>query len=697
MSARSATGISERGELFTPKGEIYNDSKEANISQNESKEQLQGDFSPEAKKRQADVAYGIDNHKEDPLQLDHMLGYNGNYRRTLLMHPIDENCFIKSMGSLVSISSLNATHDQIFLRGHDMQVSCISASPSGRYLASGQLGTKHFRGQAAPIFVWNLETAERMIVLRGLTEAVTCLSFSDDERFLCGTGSDSLLYIWDLSTGEVVYGQRLLSPATILQWVESIEHMGRVSYELVIGVGPSLCKAMFTFEQLRVQWQLKLTPYQMPSSGGIIRTFQEIALTNDKRYIYVGTYQGEMMVFMRGSYVFRALIPVCTNGLTGLAVLSDGDVICTGGDGVLKRLHGNDMDWQCALEGRIALPPKVGISGVSVSSNNAEIMISASNGSVYRCLTDTLTDTLLTQAHIAPVKTISFGRHPSMFVTGSSNGEIRVWDLTDYACLSVMSNYKAGSVNAVAMTDDLSVIAGWEDGSICCYDNTLSRQKWIIPGAHRSGVSCLTVYQDDRVGFVLTGGNDGGVRVWKLTTRELVAEYTDHSKAVVSVLVDVKQANIIHSVGMDSCVVSFDLKQVRRLQSHVVKTSAMHAGTQRKDGELEVITADNMGRLLHFDVDIREPVLSIQDPTRSALNQCVVSPSGRYLAFAGDDTLIKVMDINSGVVLSLGQGHSTAVRSLQWTPDERQIISGADDACLCVWNFFLGGDENNHK
>ena len=63
MSARLATGASERGELFTPKGEIYNDSsKEADISQNESKEQIEGDFSPESKKRQAGVAYGIDNY-----------------------------------------------------------------------------------------------------------------------------------------------------------------------------------------------------------------------------------------------------------------------------------------------------------------------------------------------------------------------------------------------------------------------------------------------------------------------------------------------------------------------------------------------------------------------------------------------------------------------------------------------------------
>ena len=48
-----------------------------------------------------------------------------------------------------------------------------------------------------------------------------------------------------------------------------------------------------------------------------------------------------------------------------------------------------------------------------------------------------------------------------------------------------------------------------------------------------------------------------------------------------------------------------------------------------------------------------------------------------------------MLDNKSGSVVSLGQGHSSAVRCLHWTPDEKQIITGGDDTCLCVWNFFL--------
>jgi len=204
----------------------------------------------------------------------------------------------------------------------------------------------------------------------------------------------------------------------------------------------------------------------------------------------------------------------------------------------------------------------------------------------------------------------------------------------------------------------------------------------------------MALYQDEKVGYLVSGGKDGGVRVWKLTTRELVCEYTDHTRVVKRVLVDVKQPNIVHSVSLDSSVVSFDIKSARKIQNHIINSGSMLDATQRMDSELEVITCDNMGRLLHWDVDIRDPVLAVQDPTRTALNVCQISPSGRYLAFGGDDTLLKVLEVSTGQVLSLGQGHSSPITTLFWTPDERQIISGAADCCLCVWNFFLGGSPN---
>jgi WD40 repeat protein len=58
---------------------------------------------------------------------------------------------------------------------------------------------------------------------------------------------------------------------------------------------------------------------------------------------------------------------------------------------------------------------------------------------------------------------------------------------------------------------------------------------------------------------------------------------------------------------------------------------------------------------------------------------------------SGDDQLLKILEIVSGKVMSLGQGHSLTINDLVWTFDERQIVSAGEDGCLCVWNFYLGG------
>ena len=52
------------------------------------------------------------------------------------------------MGSLASIENLNDPQMQVTLRGHDMQVSALAVSPSGKLIASGQIGTKNFKGNA---------------------------------------------------------------------------------------------------------------------------------------------------------------------------------------------------------------------------------------------------------------------------------------------------------------------------------------------------------------------------------------------------------------------------------------------------------------------------------------------------------------------------------------------------------------------
>jgi WD40 repeat protein len=339
------------------------------------------------------------------------------------------------------------------------------------------------------------------------------------------------------------------------------------------------------------------------------------------------------------------------------------------------------------------------IQSITLSSNRNELVVACSSGSLYRCLTESLTQTLISVGPNSPVTCIAFPimnfpPPPSIyyFATGTRSGEIRTWDLTDYACLSVLRLPKSGAVLSMVMIDSERVLSGWADGSVRCSDGN-GKQLWYIPTAHRDGTTTIAAHIDPSLQYFASGGGDGAIRIWKYSNRELITQYSEHRHGVAKILIDSQKSNIVHSVGGDCSVLSYDLKAGKRIICHIVNNGIMVNMTQRKDGETEIITSDSYGRLLYWDIDIREPVLAVQDPARTMIRTCQISPSGRFLAFAGDDQILKILDSSNFQIISLGQSHSGPILPLHWTPDERQILTGGEDTCISVWNFYLGGDQ----
>jgi WD40 repeat protein len=339
------------------------------------------------------------------------------------------------------------------------------------------------------------------------------------------------------------------------------------------------------------------------------------------------------------------------------------------------------------------------VNTISMSANGAEVLVGCSSGTLYRCMVATLSNSLVASTHTSAISCIAFPplspagyaqANTLCFATGTVHGEVRMWDLADYSCLSVSKFPKSGEVKCITLIDSNHALSGWQDGSIRCTD-TAGQLQWCIPTAHRDGATTIAVHIDPSTQYFVSGGGDGAVRVWKYSNRELVTQYTEHRRGVSKVLIDIKSPNIVHSVGGDCSVLTFDLKAARRVICHIVNSGAMLDMTQRMDSELELITSDTLGRLLYWDVDIRDPVMAVQDPSRAAIRTTSISPSGRFLAFAGDDCVLKVLDASTHQVVAIGQAHSSPILSLSWTPDEKQVITGGMDSSLCVWNYYLGG------
>lgn len=75
------------------------------------------------------------------LEMEHSIGYNGGYPNTVCFHPTLKDTLVYNIGGLLVIEDLHDKHKQEFLRGHDMELSAIAVSATGRMIASGQKGT----------------------------------------------------------------------------------------------------------------------------------------------------------------------------------------------------------------------------------------------------------------------------------------------------------------------------------------------------------------------------------------------------------------------------------------------------------------------------------------------------------------------------------------------------------------------------
>ena len=500
--------------------------------------------------------------------------------------------------------------------------------------------------------------------------------------------------MWDATSGEVVLGHRLSSPVSVLKFVNQIRDKHYIAYEMVIAYDTIFAAAFLTFDPSRVQWNIKLTNYAVPSGGGLVRQFKSVDSSANQSSIYASNTAGEMMVYNREAGVFRAAIPVCSAGVQALCVLDDGRVACGGGDCSLKILAGDgDLSWELDKEATFDGP----IRSLSKLSNGLELLVTCATGSIYRCSLSTMQSTLVGTGHTGGVTCMAISNRQegqaTYFASGTDTGELRVWDIADYACLGVTSYPKSGAVLSLSMVGNHSLISGYEDGFIRCHDAaTLNRQLWYVPSAHRGGCNALANHVGDSLQYFVSGGGDGYIRVWRWVNREMVTQYLQHTKSVTDLKIDDESPNIIHSIAADAVVLSYDLKGAKRIISHMVTNGQLTCITQRKDSEREVVTADNQGRLLHWDIDVRDPVVAVQDPGKFSIRVCATSPSGRYLAFAGDDQLVKVLEMGSTSVVTVGQAHSASVTSLIWTHDERQVISGGLDTCIAIFNFYLATD-----
>jgi len=615
---------------------------------------------------------------DDPVELEHSIGYAGSFQGTVVPHPTEPNTIVHDIGSVVVIADITDPHKQEFLRGHDECVSTLIMSRSGALICSGQLGSTRSKDNEAPVIVWDYAQRRPVYQLFGLFQRVHSASFAPDDRFLLACDGDRTL-IWDMQTGQTIGSMKFSCRFSL--WGEMLEPEVRRTAHIptytFVTAHPNMIRChKLVFSVKKMGYEMASDDCSLPSSG-MLRDYTAGTLDHSLQYLHAGTTTGDLCVFDIRSQIFRASVPVSSGGLKAMA--QHGEYVFIGsGDGSLKKLMGHDLNWGNVLETQL----QGAVNSLEVCDGGASLLVGTSEGIIYKVATETLVATVLSASHVAAITCVAFGTRSDIFATGSKDGNVRVWDLSDYAVLTNIMG--PGEVCCIAFTAEDLIITGWSDGFVRAHSASDGSPAWHIADAHRGQVTCLEVTAET----LFSGGADGALRVWMLRNQTLLGQFNEHAKAVTGIVIDINDDGLVHTCSLDKSILTFDLRTERRANCHMLREGSFVHMCQRKDHEWELITSHGAGVLLHWDCDIADAVKEWEDPRRSHTTCLAISPSGKYMAAGCEDFTVKLWEVATDTVISVCLGHSSVVLGVKWSPDEKQFVSVSADCSICVWNFY---------
>jgi len=228
------------------------------------------------------------------------------------------------------------------------------------------------------------------------------LAFSPDDRFLAALGENNTFIIWDTKDGSAIHTRVTEFPITVLTWGDHIDTTNpkHPSYTLVTANQTNVFINKLEFEISSMQYILKQGLCQLPNTG-LIRNYNFASIQGDM--LFTGTSGGEVCLFSVSSQIYRATMPISSNGLLSFAAM--GDYIYVGsGDGKVKKLCIAEGRWNMTHEAQ--LDSKV--MSLAASQDGKELIAGTIGGKLYRVLTDDLSFMLHTDAHTGSINDLHF-------------------------------------------------------------------------------------------------------------------------------------------------------------------------------------------------------------------------------------------------------------------------------------------------
>jgi WD40 repeat protein len=249
------------------------------------------------------------------------------------------------------------------------------------------------------------------------------------------------------------------------------------------------------------------------------------------------------------------------------------------------------------------------------------------------------------------------------------------------------------SVNSVAVSADGSrIVSGGDDGSVRVWDVASGEEMGEPLRGHEGEVALVALTADES--RIVSGGKDGSVRVWDVASGEEMGDPRQAHDAEMALVVLTADESRIVSGGSDGTVRVWDavsgseVGEPLRGHEGCVNSVAFSADGTR------IVSGGSDGTVRVWDtlrgVEVGEPLRGHE----SCVNSVVFSADGTHIVSGGNDRAVRVWNTASGAQVGEPlRGHEGWVSSVAFRADGSRIVSGGADSTVRIWEATSGAAE----